>query len=160
MPVRAGGHDRGHTMETVMDARRKRLIAQAHLAAKQAGCVDDEDRRAVQMMVTGKASCSDMTVAELVRLIDHWRAAGADVRASAPECARAPGMVTRWQLATIERLAWALGWSGLEDPRLRTFVKRTAKVDSLQWLTRPAASDVINGLRRWLGQLRRRREQA
>lgn len=136
-----------------MDARRKKLIAQAHLAAKQAGCVEDADRRAVQAMVTGKASCAEMTTAELVRLIDHWGRVGADVRAAAPECAQAPGMVTRWQLATIERLAWEMGWKdGLEDARLLAFLRRTARVERPQWLTRHDASSVISGLMRWKRQ--------
>jgi hypothetical protein len=137
--------------------RRKKLIAQAHLAAKQAGCVDADDRRAVQLAVTGKASCADMTVAELVKLIDHWGGRGSDVRASTPECAQAPGMVTRWQLATIERLSWDMGWmDGLEDARLLAFLKRTAQVDRAEWLTRRDASGVITGLSRWKRQRNRR----
>ncbi|WP_205617301.1 regulatory protein GemA [Pelomicrobium methylotrophicum] len=144
-----------------MDARRRRLIAQAHLAAKQAGCVDEEDRRAVQRIVTGKSSCLDMTVAELVRLIDHWGKLGAQVRASAPEAAQAPGMVTRWQLATIERLAWEMGWDdGLEDARLVAFLRRTARVDAARWLTREAASSVISGLSRWKRQRAKREVSA
>ncbi len=141
--------------------RRKKLIAQAHLAAKQAGCVDDDDRSAVQTMVIGKASCADMTIAELVALIDHWGKLGAQVRATAPECAQAPGMVTRWQLATIERLAWDMGWSdGLDDDRLAAFLRRTAQVDRVQWLSRRAASGVISGLSRWQRQRRSKRGQA
>lgn len=139
-----------------MDPRRKRLIAQAHLAAKQAGCVDDEERRLVQRMVTGKESCAEMTTQELVRLIDHWGKLGAEVRASTPDAAQAPGMVTRWQLATIERLAWEMGWRGLDDPALVRFCKRTAGIDLPQWLTREAASFVISGLLRWKRQRERR----
>lgn len=89
----------------------------------------------------------------LVRLIDHWGRMGADVRATAPECAQAPGMVTRWQLATIERLAWEMGWGdGLEDARLIAFLRRTARVERPQWLTRHDASSVISGLMRWKRQ--------
>ena len=134
-------------------ARRRVLIAQAHLAAKQAGCSSEEDRRAIQQRVTGKASCAEMTERELVRLIDHWRRMGADVRAAAPRVADAPGMATRWQLATIERLAWAMGWSeGLEDARLVGFLRRTARVDGVRWLDRAAASRVISGLMNWKRQ--------
>lgn len=141
--------------------RRKKLIAQAHLAAKRAGCVDEDDRRTVQLLVTGKASCAEMTLAELVKLIDHWGHIGSDVRASAPECAQAPGMVTRWQLATIERLAWGMGWTdGLIDARLISFVKRTAQVERVDWLTRRGASAVISGLMRWKRQRQGRRAAA
>ncbi|GIX31394.1 MAG: hypothetical protein KatS3mg124_1866 [Porticoccaceae bacterium] len=141
-----------------MDARRKKLIAQAHLAAKQAGCADEDLRRRVQLAVTGKASCADMTVAELVKLIDHWATRGAQVRPSAPEAAQAPGMVTRWQLATIERLAWEMGWTeGLADARLTAFLRRTARVDGARWLTREGATAVISGLLRWKRQRARQR---
>jgi hypothetical protein len=62
-------------------------------------------------------------------------------------------MATRWQLATIERLAWELGWErGLDDARLLRFVQRTAKVDSVRWLEKGAASAVIGGLMRWKRQ--------
>jgi phage gp16-like protein len=142
-------------------ARRRALIAQAHLAARQAGCVSKEDRRAIQQMVTGKASCAEMTERELVLLIDHWGRMGADVRAAAPRVANAPGMATRWQLATIERLAWELGWEeGLDDARLLRFVQRTAKVDLVRWLDRAAASRVISGLIRWKRQRQAKGVQA
>jgi len=141
-------------------ARRRALIAQAHLAAKQAGCASEEDRRAIQQMVTGKASCADMTERELVRLIDHWGRMGSDVRAAAPRGAEAP-MATRWQLATIERLAWELGWEqGLDDARLLRFVQRTAKIDLVRWLDRAAASRVISGLMRWKRQRQAKGGQA
>lgn len=139
--------------------RRHKLIAQAHLAAKQAGCASEEDRRAIQQMVTGKASCAEMTERELVRLIDHWGRMGSDVRAAAPQAA--DGMATRWQLATIERLAWELGWEqGLDDARLLRFVQRTAKIDSVRWLEKAAASSVISGLMRWKRQRRRAEARA
>lgn len=137
--------------------RRRRLIAQAHLAAKQAGCVEEAERRAVQQMVTGKASCAEMSERELVRLIDHWGRVGAQVRAALPDGGDVPGMVTRWQLATLERLAWEMGWDeGLKDERLLRFVRRTAKVERIQWLEKAAASAVISGLMRWKRQRVRR----
>lgn len=134
--------------------RRRLLIAQAHLAAKKAGCVSDDDRRAVQLLVTGKESCADMSERELVMLIDHWGCKGAGVRATAPEASGVGGMASRWQLATIERLAWDMGWSGLEDERLLRFVRRTAKVDAVRWLSKPQASNVISGLMRWRRQVK------
>jgi hypothetical protein len=100
-----------------------------------------------------------MTERELVRLIDHWGRMGSAVRAAAPQAT--DGMATRWQLATIERLAWELGWSeGLEDARLLRFVQRTAKIDSVRWLEKEAASSVISGLMRWKRQRRRAEARA
>ena len=136
-----------------MRERRSRLIAQAHLAARMAG-FSDEERRTVQHSVTGHASCQEMSVRQLVALIDHYATRGVGVRASAPD---APGEFaggpTRWQLATIERLAFDHGWDGgLDDPKLAAFVRRTAKTDNPRWLTRSMASAVISGLRRWQRQ--------
>lgn len=137
--------------------RRATLIAQAHLAARKAG-LDDEERRALQHGVTGMASCQEMSVRQLVMLLDHYARLGVGVRASAPEApAEFAGGPTRWQLATIERLAWDQGWDGgLDDPALIRFVRRSAKVGHPRWLTRRMASAVITGLRRWQGQRARR----
>lgn len=135
----------------VMDRRRK-LIAQAHLAAKRLG-LDEETRREAQLAAVGKASCAEMTEAELAYLIAHWNARGSGVTATAP-AGGGVGMATGWQLATLERLAFEMGWrDGLKDERLLSFVRRTAKVDRPEWLTREACSKVISGLMRWSRQL-------
>lgn len=134
-----------------MDRRRK-LMAQAHLAAKKLG-LDDETRREAQQMVVGKASCAEMTEAELAYLVSHWNAQGADVTPTAPE-GGGVGMATPWQLATLERIAFEMGWrAGLTDDRLVAFVRRTAHVDRPEWLTSEACSKVISGLMRWSRQI-------
>lgn len=61
-----------------MDDRRKLLIAIAHVAAARLG-LDEDTRRAVQRAVTGVASCSQMDVAALQRLIRHYQRKGAQV---------------------------------------------------------------------------------
>lgn len=50
-------------------ARRRRLIAAVHAAARARG-LDDETRRDFQRRVTGRESCRDMTVDDLHRLLD------------------------------------------------------------------------------------------
>jgi len=62
---------------------RNRLIALAHLAAKQAGA-DDETRRAVQRKVTGVESCAQMDAAALQAVIRYWQRHGASVRLPGP----------------------------------------------------------------------------
>ena len=56
------------------DDLRRRLIAAVHVRAKQLG-LDDETRRDVQLRVTGKASCRDMTLRELRAVADDMRSA-------------------------------------------------------------------------------------
>lgn len=49
----------------------------------------------------------------------------------------------------------SIGWDkGLEDERLRSFVKRTAKVSSTKFLSRIQASKVIMGLESWAAQIK------
>jgi hypothetical protein len=46
-----------------------------------------------------------------------------------------------------------MGWGkGLEDQRLRSFVERTAKVQSTRFITRAQASKIITGLEQWVRQ--------
>lgn len=137
------------------DARRV-LMGLAHKAAAQLG-MDDETRRAVQQAVTGKASCKDMSEAELRRLLWHYKAKGVDIGIPGPAPRGGQGWTrpTPWQWAEIERLALALGWDGLEDGRLLAFVRRTAQVDGVRFLTRRQATGVITGLRRWVAQRER-----
>ena len=60
---------------------------------------------------------------------------------------------TSQQWAHIGNLAREMGWEkGLEDPRLKGFVERTAKVSAARFITREQASAVITGLRKWLAQ--------
>jgi hypothetical protein len=136
--------------------RRARLIGLVHAAAKRLG-MDEDARRAMQQRVTGKTSAADMSEAELVAVCAELARLGADIHVPAPP-AGGPGMATEWQLLTIERLAFRMGWTeGLLDARLIAFIKRTAKVERPQWLEKAAASHVISGLQRWDTQIKRRK---
>lgn len=139
-----------------MRNRRQILIAQVHMAAKRLA-MDDDARRAAMQAVVGKTSCRDMSEAELARVVQHFNRGGSGVVASAPRSARDDGP-TGWQLATLERLAYDMGWrEGLADARLAAFTKRTARVDRPEWMTREQASACISGLLRWKRQRERRR---
>lgn len=133
--------------------RRRALLGAAHKGAAQLGW-DDDFRRQQQHRVTGCASCRDMTDAQLVSWCWHLRDLGADIgiRAPAPLGGQGWDNPTDWQLMEIERLALAHGWSGLDDRRLRAFVRRTASVDDPRFLTRTQASACLSGLIRWARQ--------
>jgi len=61
---------------------------------------------------------------------------------------------TSAQWAKIAAVGAAIGWQdGLEDERLRSFVKRTAKVSSTKFLEPHKASKVIMGLENWAAQM-------
>lgn len=130
---------------------RRVLLGLAHKAAVLAG-LDDDARREVQARVTGKASCRDMTDAQLRRLLWHYKSLGVDIGVPNPPAPGGAGWErpTKWQWMEMERAALAMGWEGgLDDTRLTGFVRRTAGVDAVRFLSRTQASAVISGLRRW-----------
>lgn len=125
--------------------KRRALIGLAHKAAALAG-LDDETRRAVQVEVTGKESCGEMSERELLALLRHYKAKG--VQVYIPNTAPL-GRITAAQRATIDRLAAAIG---LDAGQLQSFIARTTKVDSVEFLRKSQASAVISGLQRWADQ--------
>lgn len=141
-----------------MDAktRRRLLLGVAHKAAAQLG-MDEEKRRAAQMAFAGKASLRDFSDAQLVGWCWELKRRGADIGIPAPPPRGGAGWgrPTGAQLAEIERLALAMGWSGLDDGALRGFVRRTCEVEDVRFITRGQATAVISGLRRWLAQRQR-----
>lgn len=58
-----------------MRDRRAHLIAAVHAGARRIG-IDDETRRALQLRLTGHASCSEMSEQDLERVLDHLRGVG------------------------------------------------------------------------------------
>ncbi|MFS4437868.1 regulatory protein GemA [Paracoccaceae bacterium GXU_MW_L88] len=98
---------------------------------------------------TGKRSAGALTSPERVEFIKHLRREGL-----IPERQRGgngPDRPTSAQWAKLGGLARSMGWEkGLEDPRLKAFVTRTAKVSSTRFLSRQKASQVILGLEQWV----------
>lgn len=135
------------------DKRRKVLLGLAHQAAVQLGW-DEEFRRERQRAVTGHASCRDMTDAQLTGWCWYLKDLGADIGIPGPP--RRNGLradrPTNSQWAALERWAERIGWGGLDDERLRGFVRRTAGVSDVRFLTRAQATQVITGLKRWAQQ--------
>lgn len=97
-----------------MDARRRKLIALAHLAANQLG-LDEATRRELQLKVTGARSCADMDEAALLRLIAYYKRHGADVwvpRDKDDSAGRQPLIRKLWAMSQAARVpypAYALG---------------------------------------------------
>ena len=128
------------TAEGRADGRRK-LIMAIRAAARRHG-LEDDDRRALQADLTGKASLADMTAGELGRVLDRlnrdWKR---------PDTARP-------HVAKVRALWWSLYWLGaISDPSdraLGAFAKRQAGVDKLTWLDHRRAPSVIEALKSWL----------
>ena len=129
-------------------SERQILMGLAHRAANALG-LDDEARKAKQMLVTGCESCSEMSPTRLRVLLWSYRLAGVSIGVPSPPVVSAPDRPTGAQITQIERLCAEKGLFGLDDPRLAKFVGRTAKVDAVEFLTHRQASNVITGLSRW-----------
>ncbi|MCX7902768.1 MAG: regulatory protein GemA [Burkholderiaceae bacterium] len=134
-------------MDALMAAYRKRLLALAHMAAAQAGCIRDDDRRAVQQAVTGVASCADMDVEALERLIRHWQRAGAAVRL--PARPQAPGRINSGERAPLLRkLAAQCADGGYPWPEYPLAILRRmgCEVARIEWAPAPELRRAVAAL--------------
>lgn len=84
---------------------------------------------------------SECSTQELIYLIDRIK--GKPVDKPSPK-----GMASAAQKGMIKHLTEQLGWDKPE--RLAGFIKKYAKVDSIDWLTKRQASAVIEGLKKLL----------
>lgn len=137
--------------------RRRLLLGLAHKAAAQLG-MDEETRRAAQAAFAGHESLRDFSDRQLLAWCWELKRRGAEIGIPAPppKGGAGWGRPTPAQLVELERLAIAIGWDGLDDARLRGFVRRTCEIDDLRFASKAQMSDLISGLRRWLRQRERR----
>ena len=147
---------------TDLNSRRNADLAMIHMAGKKLfgdvskGGHGREDYEDWLEQRTGKTSAGKLTTEERIKLIRHLRDQGLiedRVPGGAGVTNGGEYRPTPSQWAKMAALARDLGWSkGLEDERLRGFVKRTAKISSTRFLTRGQASEVITAMGRWKTQ--------
>lgn len=111
---------------------------------------------------TSKRSAGKLTTGQRIDLIKMMRKEGLlPDRTPGGKGPTASGeeRPTSSQWAKMAALGRSIGWDkGLEDERLRSFVKRTAKVSSTKFLSRTQASKVIMGLESWAAQMQAKSE--
>lgn len=125
------------------DAQWRRWNRRVHACARELG-IDEDDRRALQKRVTGKASCKDMSLADLRRVLAamEGREAGAE---ALPDSDLLPKL----------RALWISGWHlGIvrdrTDAGLAAWLRRQTGLDSAAWATPVQLVAAIEALRRWL----------
>ena len=124
----------------------QKLIKKLWATAREYG-VDSEQLHDMANTELCKVSIRSMTQKELLYMIDRIK--GKQCRA--PDI---PGMVTYKQKCLIESLAKKLGWD--DNPaRLAGFIRKYAKTDSAEWLTRTQASSIIEGLKKMIHRTQR-----
>lgn len=153
--------ERRKTEDAETKINRRALIGLAHMASQQLGW-DDDMRRQMQQNKTGQASLRDMSDSELLDWCWHLKRLGAEI--GIPHPPRKGGK--RWdrpstrQLGEIEQLALQMGWTnGLDDDRLTKFIQHTATVENVRFLMQWQATQVITGLRRWIGQINAKKSE-
>jgi hypothetical protein len=124
------------TLATITGPQIRKIWA----ASREVGWDECDLRHAVECL-TGSSKISSLTKEQAIDVIDYLEAAkGArSVR---------PGMASAKQLWLIHDLASQLGWT--DEHRLRGYLRKYAKVESAQWLTLQAASNIIQGLKAML----------
>lgn len=103
--------------------------------------LQEDDRREIQLRITGKRSMSDMDLADLGKLLDHlnrdWKG---------PSGHRA-------HVGKIRALWWTLYWLGIVDsPKpeaIDVFVRRQTGISALRFVDSQAAHRIIEGLKAW-----------
>lgn len=120
---------------------RTRLYRAVHAACRSNG-MDNDDRKALQSDLFGKSSLSDMTMAEIARLLDQLNRTS-----KAPAGHRA-------HLGKVRALWWSLYWLGevhqTDDRTIGIFIKRQTGVSAMRWLDHRSAPSVIEALKSWL----------
>ncbi|TCL30411.1 uncharacterized protein DUF1018 [Vibrio crassostreae] len=119
------------------------------------GFYDDDEYRNYLGIQTGQTSCKNLSDGVLRQLVEELKQQGY-LEDSLKFKKRLGGSSARHpsskQWAKLAALAKSMGWQGLDDPALDSFVKRTVKVERARWLTRDNIRSVIVGLERWLAQ--------
>jgi phage gp16-like protein len=123
---------------------RVKLLRAVRAAANRIG-IEDDDRKALQLQITGKASLADMTPAELGKMLDHFnrddkgRGLG--------------GSQTRPHISKVRALWWTLYWlnevDSPNDKALDAFVRRQTGIAALRFLDHRNAPAIIEALKKW-----------
>lgn len=129
------------------DQLRKRELAQIHIA-KAALQMDDEAYRALLFTIARVRSAAQLDWTGRKRVLDHMVKCGWKNTAKRPTDPVSRKIRSQW--LTLRDLG------ALTDPSekaLRSFVKRTAGVERMEWLTASQAATVIEALKAWVARL-------
>lgn len=142
---------------------KNQLIKLIHVA-KRSLALDDGMYRAMLEAQTGKTSCSDMSMSELQKVVEHLRTKGFEERPgsrSKAGPARPQKLADDPQSKKIRSLWLTLRDMGVvqdsSEKALASFVKRQTGgdrgVERLEWLNSYQAANVIEALKGWIIRL-------
>lgn len=119
----------------------RKALAAIHVLKKQA-CMTEDEYRAMLLAQTGLASCKDMSLAQLKRVLDHFARLG--VKSTARLRRERVGGASRQRL--IAKLNAQLAAAGRNRTYLNGMIKRIAKVDALEFCDEAALSKLVAAL--------------
>jgi Protein of unknown function (DUF1018) len=126
---------------------RKKLIMAVRAASRRLG-IEDEDRKAIQLEVTGKASMSDMDAGDIGKVLDRLNRDRTGDGLGGISASYNP---QRAHISKVKALWWTLYWLGEvaepNDGALDTFVRRQTGLSSIRFLDHRAAPSVIEALK-------------
>ena len=127
---------------------RNRLLAQLHIALKQKRITDESYRNWLEKLFSVRSS-TELDDDQLKQAVKLLRSAGwLDGRGRGATNGNGDRPTDK-QWSKLAALSRQMGWSGLEDKALATFVLRIAKVNSPRFLNREQMRKVITALQKW-----------
>lgn len=134
------------------DPYRRQLLGKVHIAKTALG-LDDDTYRDLLEARTGKRSAAKCSNAQLVDLVEHFKAQGFKPKVKAPARARRASLADSRTQRKARALWLSLYHLGLvgdpSEPALSSFVKRQARVDDVRFLTPGQSYKVIEALKAW-----------
>ena len=132
--------------------KRNALIAMVHIGSSKIDW-NREDYEEFLFGITGKTSCRQMEIYELVRVVQRLKEVGVlkEKPKKYDELGDREGMASPAMLRKIEVLWGEICYSSRPDVSLRRFIFKVAKVSDIIFLTKRAAGKVlyvINRIRR------------
>jgi phage gp16-like protein len=125
------------------DTRRKLMMA-VRAACRRLG-LEDDDRKAIQLEVTGKESMADMSLSELGQTLDRLN------RDQSGGFSNRSHFANRPHIGKIRALWWTLYWlnevAEPNDAALDAFVLRQTGLQSIRFLDHSRAPSVIEALK-------------
>lgn len=137
------------------EGRRRAEIAKIHIAKKRLG-LDDDTYRAFLMRETGHSSATDLNQEQRSKVLDLFKRAGfveGNTHTSKLEDFDEPEPQMKLIRCLWSDLKSLTALSDSSDKALRSFIQRTAKVDSIRWLGPHAANKVIEALKAWKARI-------
>ncbi|MCG8991482.1 regulatory protein GemA [Laribacter hongkongensis] len=135
---------------------RQRLIKLIHVAKRDLA-LDDDSYRTILQRIGKKTSAADLTVPELEKVLEHMKRSGFKVRSKKGDRPQASDDQSKMIRGLWLELAGMEVVRNSSEAALGAFVKRMAKVDTLQWLSTEQASQVIEHLKEWRERVTKQR---